>query len=441
MPGWRRTSVFAASFSPARSYRVSCSAYPTPAFSGCATSSTTRATSPLTRRSRCCSTPTPALATPSTCTTACRKSFAAASQRSTSRTRKRRRNRRPAAAGAAFRCDEAAGKIRAAVAARDAIDPSFVICARCDSIGVEPDFDDTIARCVAYAKAGADLVWLNAVERREQLARVCAAAAAPVLCNWFSKVEPPPSFDELSQARCARRALSGHGGAGRPAGCMGADERLQGRVARRRSPTGTSVRPKVRSGSPITSPSPGTRTCARSKKASCRSSERRDYRRAISFAQFCTAPSTGENICPKSIAVGSNELRLRAGQAMPSLRWHSGLRLSPAYRMPVVVPAGRATLVISGHPMQISDGIIPAIGNTPADQAQACIRGDRLPDPGQGRVHESGPIGQGPRRPVHHRGRGTQGPAAPRRRHRRRAPPATPVSAWRWLAMRSAFAA
>jgi 2-methylisocitrate lyase-like PEP mutase family enzyme len=103
--------------------------------------------------------------------------------------------------GGGRRCialDEAVGKLRAAVVARDAIDPSFVICARCDSIGVEPDLEQTVARCVAYAKAGADLVWLNAVERRDQLARVCAATAAPVLCNWFSSVEPPPSFRELA---------------------------------------------------------------------------------------------------------------------------------------------------------------------------------------------------------------------------------------------------
>src|SRR5262245_60981955 len=102
--------------------------------------------------------------------------------------------------GGGRRCiplDEAVGKVRAAVAARNAIDPSFVICARCDSIGVEPDFEQTVARCVAYAEAGADLVWLNAVERREQLARVCAVTTAPVLCNWFSNVEAPPSFEEL----------------------------------------------------------------------------------------------------------------------------------------------------------------------------------------------------------------------------------------------------
>jgi 2-methylisocitrate lyase-like PEP mutase family enzyme len=92
---------------------------------------------------------------------------------------------------------EAAGKIRAAVAARNAIDPAFVIAARCDSIGVEQDFADTIARCKAYEEAGADLIWLNAVERREQLAQVCAAVAKPVLCNWFSTVEKAPSLEEF----------------------------------------------------------------------------------------------------------------------------------------------------------------------------------------------------------------------------------------------------
>jgi 2-methylisocitrate lyase-like PEP mutase family enzyme len=104
--------------------------------------------------------------------------------------------------GGGRRCiplDEAVGKIRAAVAARDAIDAAFVIVARCDSIGVEPDFAQTIARCTAYAQAGADLVWLNAVETRDQLAKVCAATPAPVLCNWFSTVEAPPSFEEFDK--------------------------------------------------------------------------------------------------------------------------------------------------------------------------------------------------------------------------------------------------
>lgn len=95
--------------------------------------------------------------------------------------------------------DEAAGKVRAAVAARDELDPSFVICARVDSIGADgEDFAGTLARARAYAEAGADLVWLNAVERREQLREVCAATPRPVLCNWWSAVEPQPTLEEFA---------------------------------------------------------------------------------------------------------------------------------------------------------------------------------------------------------------------------------------------------
>jgi 2-methylisocitrate lyase-like PEP mutase family enzyme len=58
---------------------------------------------------------------------------------------------------------EAVGKIRAAVEARDEIDPSFVICARCDELGAEGGtFESTVERCVAYVSdGGADLVRLK----------------------------------------------------------------------------------------------------------------------------------------------------------------------------------------------------------------------------------------------------------------------------------------
>lgn len=106
--------------------------------------------------------------------------------------------------GGGRRCipmDEAVGKIKAAIAARDAIDPAFVICARVDTIGAEgASFAETIARCKAYAtEGGADLVWINAVQTRAQLKAVCAATPAPVLCNWWSNVEPKPTLEEYQQ--------------------------------------------------------------------------------------------------------------------------------------------------------------------------------------------------------------------------------------------------
>jgi 2-methylisocitrate lyase-like PEP mutase family enzyme len=92
---------------------------------------------------------------------------------------------------------EAVGKIRAAVAARDELDPDFVICARCDSLGAEQGgFDDALARCIAYVRdGGADFVWLNSVETREQLARACAEIPAPVLALWGGR-DPAPSIEE-----------------------------------------------------------------------------------------------------------------------------------------------------------------------------------------------------------------------------------------------------
>ena len=97
--------------------------------------------------------------------------------------------------------DEAVGKIRAAVQARDELDPSFVICARCDELGAEGGtFESTLARCVAYVRdGGADLVWLNSAQTREQLRAVCAAVPGPVLTIWGGTDEPAPTIEEYTQ--------------------------------------------------------------------------------------------------------------------------------------------------------------------------------------------------------------------------------------------------
>lgn len=93
--------------------------------------------------------------------------------------------------------DEAVGKYKAAVAARDEIDPAFAICARCDSLGAEGGgFDDALMRCKAYVtEGGADFVWLNSVETREQIERACAEIPAPVQIIWGGK-PPAPTIEE-----------------------------------------------------------------------------------------------------------------------------------------------------------------------------------------------------------------------------------------------------
>ncbi|MDX6740622.1 isocitrate lyase/PEP mutase family protein [Actinocorallia sp. A-T 12471] len=93
---------------------------------------------------------------------------------------------------------EAVGKYRAAVAARDEIDGDFVITARCDALGAQDEtFETALDRCVAYAEeGGADLVWLNSVQTREQLERACARVPVPVLTIWGGE-GPSPTPQEF----------------------------------------------------------------------------------------------------------------------------------------------------------------------------------------------------------------------------------------------------
>ena len=95
---------------------------------------------------------------------------------------------------------EALGKIQAAVAAKNEIDPDFVICARCDVIGSEGgSFEDALDRSIAYIeRGGADFIWLNNVENREQLREACARIPAPVLPLWGGP-PPAPNIEELAE--------------------------------------------------------------------------------------------------------------------------------------------------------------------------------------------------------------------------------------------------
>ncbi len=94
---------------------------------------------------------------------------------------------------------EAVGKYRAAVAARDEIDPEFVICARCDALGASGEtFESAIERCIAYVEqGGVDLIWLNSVQSREQLKIACERIPAPVLTIWGGK-DAAPTLDEYA---------------------------------------------------------------------------------------------------------------------------------------------------------------------------------------------------------------------------------------------------
>ncbi|GAA1096341.1 methylisocitrate lyase [Tsukamurella spumae] len=76
--------------------------------------------------------------------------------------------------------DEAARRIRAAVAARR--DADFVICARTDAAGIE-GIDAAVERAKAYADAGADLIFTEALYTTADFERFRAAVDIPLLAN------------------------------------------------------------------------------------------------------------------------------------------------------------------------------------------------------------------------------------------------------------------
>ncbi|CAM3876730.1 methylisocitrate lyase [Tsukamurella strandjordii] len=84
--------------------------------------------------------------------------------------------------------EEAVRRIRAAVAARR--DPDLVICARTDAAGIE-GIDAAIGRARAYADAGADLIFTEALYTPSDFERFRAAVDAPLLANMteFGKSE------------------------------------------------------------------------------------------------------------------------------------------------------------------------------------------------------------------------------------------------------------
>jgi 2-methylisocitrate lyase-like PEP mutase family enzyme len=96
--------------------------------------------------------------------------------------------------------EEAIGKYKAAVAAKNELDPEFVICARCDSIGSEGgNFEDAIQRCIGYVKeAGVDAIWVNTLQSREEIREACQRIPAPVIAPYYGP-RPSPTFEEFQK--------------------------------------------------------------------------------------------------------------------------------------------------------------------------------------------------------------------------------------------------
>jgi methylisocitrate lyase len=92
--------------------------------------------------------------------------------------------------------EQMVAKVRAAVAARR--DPAFVILARTDARSVE-GFEQAVTRARQYVEAGADGIFPEALETREEFGRFAREVPVPLLANMteFGR-SPALDFDELA---------------------------------------------------------------------------------------------------------------------------------------------------------------------------------------------------------------------------------------------------
>jgi len=95
--------------------------------------------------------------------------------------------------------EEAVGKFMAADAARKEMDPDFLIIARTDARGaVGGSLEEAIARANAYAKAGADMAFVEAPLSKEELRKIVREVHAPILYN-VAGVSPYLPVEELEE--------------------------------------------------------------------------------------------------------------------------------------------------------------------------------------------------------------------------------------------------
>ncbi|MFC1670146.1 oxaloacetate decarboxylase [Spirochaetota bacterium] len=98
--------------------------------------------------------------------------------------------------------EEMARKIKAAVMGRK--DPDFIINARTDAIAVY-GIEDAIKRGNAYAEAGADLIFVEAPNTKEEIKYVIDKIKAPVSINMAQGGKTPVcTVDELEKLGAAR---------------------------------------------------------------------------------------------------------------------------------------------------------------------------------------------------------------------------------------------
>jgi 2-methylisocitrate lyase-like PEP mutase family enzyme len=99
-------------------------------------------------------------------------------------------------------------RVRAAVDAARSLPFPFILTARAENlINGRPDFDDTIRRLVAFAEAGADVLYAPGLKTREEIAAVVRAVAPKPVNVLMGLSGPALSLDVLATLGVKRVSL------------------------------------------------------------------------------------------------------------------------------------------------------------------------------------------------------------------------------------------
>ncbi len=95
--------------------------------------------------------------------------------------------------------EEMVGKIKAAVDAKNEIDPDFVIGARTDARSVA-GFEEVLRRAKMYAEAGADYIYVETPQSLEEVKKLVENVPAPIAFNMIEGGKTPYfTFKELEE--------------------------------------------------------------------------------------------------------------------------------------------------------------------------------------------------------------------------------------------------
>ncbi len=96
--------------------------------------------------------------------------------------------------------DEAVGKYRACLDTRDESNPDFMIISRTDARGaVGGGMDEVMRRAEAYLAAGVDILYVEALQTREEIRAVREAFPDCLLMCTTMAIDPPLTGDEMAE--------------------------------------------------------------------------------------------------------------------------------------------------------------------------------------------------------------------------------------------------